>query len=275
MRRLLCANLKRLKKDKVYWAGNIFLYGFSAFVCMVQMRNMRQLNTHYTMDYFLFASFMAVGIVLSVVISLFVGTEYSDGTIRNKVIVGKSRSDIYLANSITCSIVAAGSALTVTVFTLLIGLPIFGWVEMGVSNLLLMMLIYVMAVIAYASIYSLTAMLCSNKAYASIINVLLAFGLEFAAIYLQQRLAAQEMMTQVKVAMNGEVIYEEIRNPGYLTGVTREIYQFFMDILPSGQAMEVACLEVIHPVRLLLCSVVIILFFNTVGIFVFNKKDLK
>ena len=45
-----------------------------------------------------------MGLVAAVFISLFVGSEYSDGTIRNKLVVGHSRMRIYLANLIVCSI---------------------------------------------------------------------------------------------------------------------------------------------------------------------------
>ncbi len=45
-----------------------------------------------------------LGIILSVFISLFIGAEYEYGTIRNKIISGYDRSEIYLANIFACII---------------------------------------------------------------------------------------------------------------------------------------------------------------------------
>lgn len=275
MRKLLRANLDRLKRDKVYWGGMICMIAYCIMVVISQYKTMKEYAVECQLDTFLFGSFMMIGIELSVVISLFVGTEYSDGTIRNKIVVGMSRGDIYLANSITCSVGAVVSALLATLFVMIVGVPLFGWVGMGFSDLVLMILIYAMAAIAYASIYNLIAMLCSNKAYTAIINVVLSFGLLFASIYLQQRLSAQEMIDQGVLGESGGIVFETVENPSYLTGTAREIHQFFFDLLPSGQAMQVVCVEVIHPYRLLLYSAIVIIVCNAIGVWFFKKKDLK
>ena len=275
MCKLLRANLDRFKRDKVYWGGMICMIAYCVMVVILQYRIMKAYDIECQLDNFLFASFMMIGIELSVVISLFVGTEYSDGTIRNKIIVGMSRRDIYLANSITCSVGAVVSALLTTLFVMMVGVPLFGWVGMKFSTLLLMVLIYAVAVIAYTSIYNLIAMLCSNKAYTAIINVVLSFGLLFVSIYLQQRLSAQEMLDCASLGANGEITYGTVANPHYLAGTAREIHQFFFDLLPSGQGMQVVCMEVIHPYRILLYSTILIILCNAIGVWIFKKKDLK
>ena len=45
-----------------------------------------------------------MGLVAAILTSMFIGSEYSDGTIRNKLVVGHSRMRIYLANLIVCSV---------------------------------------------------------------------------------------------------------------------------------------------------------------------------
>lgn len=51
------------------------------------------------LDSNIFSHILLVPIVFSVFCSLFIGTEYSDGTIRNKIVVGHTRRAIYLATS--------------------------------------------------------------------------------------------------------------------------------------------------------------------------------
>ena len=51
-------------------------------------------------------------LILAAGISLIVGAEYSDGTIRNKLIIGKTKAQIYFANLIA-SIVPSCLAVTV------------------------------------------------------------------------------------------------------------------------------------------------------------------
>lgn len=275
MRKLLRANFVRLKMDRVFWGGCIFLILFCALVCVLQYRAMRQMDAQFLLDNFVFGSFQMIGIVLSVFVSLFVGTEYSDGTIRNKIIVGRSRTGIYLANTITCSLGAVVSTLFSVLVTMILGIPMFGFFKNELSYMLLMMMVYLMAVVAYASIYALASMLIPNKAYAAVVNVLLAFIFLFLAAYLYQSLAAPEMVQQGTLMENGEIAFEMAPNPSYLTGRKREIFQFLFDFLPGGQAMQVATLEAAHPVWMIVYSAVITVVTNAAGIFFFRKKDIK
>ena len=44
------------------------------------------------------------GIVMAAFCSMFIGTEFSDGTMRNKLIVGHRRREIYFTNFLTCAL---------------------------------------------------------------------------------------------------------------------------------------------------------------------------
>ena len=60
-------------------------------------------NTIYLdSDYYMNASYMVIGVVAALMISLLIGTEFSSGTIRNKLIAGHSRASVYLSNLIVC-----------------------------------------------------------------------------------------------------------------------------------------------------------------------------
>ena len=59
--------------------------------------------------------------------SFFIGQEYSDGTIHNKIISGKKRTDIYLANFVTCTLVSVILCCGFFLMYLLAGIPILGF----------------------------------------------------------------------------------------------------------------------------------------------------
>ena len=67
----------------------------------------------------------------------------------------------------------------------------------------------------------------------------------------------------------------EERNPNYLTGTKRQIYEFLQDFTPGGQALQLAGLQAEHPAQLALYSGMILLLTTCCGILVFRRKDLK
>ena len=104
MSKLLSANFTRMKKAKVFWVCLIFMIGFGLFLIIsryVQFKRFDMMDSAY-IEGSLLSYTVVMGIVFAVFTSLFIGTEYNDGTIRNKLIVGHTRVNVYLANLITC-----------------------------------------------------------------------------------------------------------------------------------------------------------------------------
>ena len=77
---------------------------------------MKESGANYLLDPFLFHFLLVMGVLLSVFVSLYVGTEYHDGTLRNKLISGSSRNAVYGSNLWisflvgTCSVLLAYTA---------------------------------------------------------------------------------------------------------------------------------------------------------------------
>ena len=109
MSKLLSANFLRLKKNKVFWGGLILMAAWGIFVPVKLHMDAAQMNYADRVEDGFFGCAMFMGIFISVFCSLFIGTEYNDGTMRNKIIVGGKRSAIYLAGAaVSC---AAGLAM--------------------------------------------------------------------------------------------------------------------------------------------------------------------
>ena len=104
MSKLLSANFMRVKKNKPFWGCIIFMLFLGVSLPIAQYMQVEELNQtrqevyETVLDQQFFTFVMFIGLVASVFCGLFLGTEYSDGTIRNKVVVGHTRNGIYLAN---------------------------------------------------------------------------------------------------------------------------------------------------------------------------------
>ena len=102
MRKLLSVNFSRLWKDKIFWLcmGAMLIYSVVYMLNGSRQAAISLSEYNYSIDKYYFHFALAIGAFCSLFSSMFLGTEYSDGTIRNKIIVGHTRTSIYLANLI-------------------------------------------------------------------------------------------------------------------------------------------------------------------------------
>ena len=275
MVKLLSANFLRLIQDKIFRGGLILTAAWGVIVPV--KRHMDALQYDYTdeiengfLSYALFA-----GIVMAVFCSLFLGTEYNDGTIRNKIVVGGKRREIYLADTIVSS--AAGLAMWAAYLLsyLCVGIPLTGAFTADRKMLLLMGLTALLLTAAFTSIFTLIAMVCQNKAATAVICILLAFGSLMAGIVLNEMLDAPPTHPVYSLDDKGNMTSSEVPNPKYLEGVKKEIVQTIYDINPGGQAIQCAALTAANPLRLPLYSLAVMTLSTGAGCVLFEKKDLK
>lgn len=101
MSRLFVSTFFRMLKKIVFWILLICMFAYGVYSAS---NAASEANGGFALDgcFFDFAPFM--GLVAAILTSMFIGSEYSDGTIRNKLVVGHSRMRIYLANLIVCSV---------------------------------------------------------------------------------------------------------------------------------------------------------------------------
>lgn len=278
MSNLLSAGFVRLRKNKVFYVALGVILVYCVLIYISQYIEMQKYAEAYGMDYKLdplFVNFMMIlGITEAVFVSLFTGTEYSDGTIRNKLVIGNLRSTIYLSNLIV-SIVAGISLIVVGYMAgVILGMPLFGTFQTPLPQTLFYLLIGILAGISYAAIFHIISMLSSSKATSAVVCLLVGFGMMFLGAYILVSLEQPEMIEQMMIK-DGQQVMELVRNPNYLDGMKREIYQFILDVLPSGQCMQTFDEEVLHPVRMVVSSLVMVAGTSGLGIYLFGKKDIK
>ena len=76
----------RIKKNKTFWSGVIFMFGLGIFFPVRRYVDMVQTGWVNNLDDGFYFCAVLIAIVMAVFCSMFIGTEYSDGTIRNKII---------------------------------------------------------------------------------------------------------------------------------------------------------------------------------------------
>ena len=74
----------------------------------------------------------------------------------------------------------------------------------------------------------------------------------------------------------GEIVTEPAEpNPFYVSGTKREVYEFLMLFLPSGQTFLIAGGELSHAGEMAAYSVLIVIASSAAGMYFFQKKDIK
>ena len=276
MRKLLKANFSRLWRDKVFLISSVLMVILGIALPLIHDIDNKNNSIGWTWDFNLFSYMMFAPILLSVVSAFFIGSEYSDGTMRNKLIAGHHRSHIYLANLIV-SIVAGVilSAAYLVPYTC-VGVPLLGVGKTDFLKIFLYLGLNMALAVAFSSVFTLIAMLCQNKAYTVAGCILLTFVLLFMGIRIISALSEPEYHAAYSYTENGVTTQEEeSKNPNYLSGTKRKVYEFLYEFTSGGQVFQSANMEAEHPAHLAIYDGLILVVSTVGGVMVFRRKDLK
>lgn len=282
MRNLISANFSRLFRSKIYWIGMLFQFGLAVVAVSVRFHDM-QVSPEYaypTADGLWFAGGMYLAIVLAVVISIWLGTDYSDGTIRNKLLVGHTRGEIYAANWVVCTVASLALHVIYIVVVAGLGCLLLEPFETPVRMLMLLSLASLATVVAFSSLFVFLAMLIHNKANGAVVALLTALVLLIGGAYMYSMLNAPEYIeTNFEMNVNGELVQgEPIPNPAYLRGVKRQVFSFMVEFQPAGQMLLYGMMEEELPENLVFLpvySLLITVLTSFGGYVFFRRKDLK
>ena len=99
MTELLRANGSRMGKNRVLWISLLAAVAMELFIVLNGCRQAAMDTNGYewSLDQFYFDAGPVLGLFFALVLGMFLGTEYSDGTLRNKLVVGHTRREVYRA----------------------------------------------------------------------------------------------------------------------------------------------------------------------------------
>ena len=240
MSRLIISSLFRLFQRVIFWICFIgmFLYG----VFMVSATDTESTISSLPFESCFFGFAPVMGLVSAIFISLFIGSEYSDGTMRNKVAVGHTRFSIYLSNFIVCSIASIFFCLAYILAVMVIGNLRNGIFLSDHSRIAYLIICAFCAVIALTSILTFLAMVNRNKAGNVVVSMLLAISLLASGSFIYQRLCEPEMYDHyISVDSNGvPTDVDRVPNPQYVGGTERKVLELLNNFLPSSQTIQLA-----------------------------------
>ncbi|MCH5342564.1 MAG: ABC transporter permease subunit [Acetatifactor sp.] len=291
MSRLLRAGFVRLWKSKIFWWCLIFLVFMEIMAFNANVMTSSSVTSDETgrfeetvtyikymdLEDVVFMIMPYFGFVISVFVSLYMGTEYEDGTMRNKVIAGHNRTSIYLAETIVCTVAAVFLCIVTIAVSALIDLVWGSELGIGVWILLRMVFASVLIAVACSGIALSTVAWMQQGKSALVINLVIFFLMLFLGMWIDSRLGEKEYLhSRWRISEEGEVIENKTPNPNYVWNpAERAAMEFVEDIFPVGQGIQLASVELARIERWPAFALGVTVATTGIGVFLFRKKDIR
>lgn len=280
MSRLLRANFMRLSKNKPFYICMALMAFIGIYLPVTDYRKMITSGAVFGPDKNFFAFNVCMGVVAAFFISMFIGTEYSCGAMRNKIVTGKSRVKIYFANLITVYAALIIICAAYVVPYICAGIPLLGNFRVyGAEQIGIMLVCIGFIVFAYTVIFLTAATLVQNKTSSAVGCIMAAYFLLFGGVYINSCLMQEEFTDNVYLNENGETVQELHKpNPDYVNGTKRKVYEFINDVLPGNQSFSIMMwdgsdMSKIYKIEFF--SSAFVAASMAVGVILFKRKDLK
>ena len=96
------------------------------------------------------------------------------------------------------------------------------------------------------------------------------------AAYISSTLEEPEYLAAYSYTENGVTVEEpEQKNPYYISGVKRQVYECLLDLTPGGQVIQIGEMGAKKPVMLAVYDGLILLLVTGFGLVLFRREDLK
>ncbi|MCI9058101.1 MAG: hypothetical protein HFF76_12780 [Oscillospiraceae bacterium] len=273
MRNLLCAGLRRLVKSRTFLFALLAVLAYTALVVLVCWDHCAQGAGNYTLEAILTSGFGLMGylsvpsLIYAALLSVHLGADYSDGALRNKLTVGRTREQVYLADLLTCVIASVG----LDVLYLLLSGALCAYPVLEARGVLLraspgQVLAWVAAALlaraAWAAAVKLTVTVLGSRTAGAVAALLMVVG---------AMILCQFSFSQIQFLSNCLGDGLPVKN-----GAARlAFWQLLMDLLPTGQSLQVSMLYTPTLWRLPLLSAAVFAVSTGAGLLFFRRRDLK
>lgn len=332
MTKLLRSNFARLFKSYSFIIGIILMIGFNLLVSYENYYSLQSHPEFYSIEYMeevtdeamddneyaeyiekinshealMFNSGLFALLIIPVIISLFIGTDFSDGTIRNKLMVGHRRINVYLANLIT---LIAGSLILYLVGVLtsyIFGLIFFKYAVLSAWTICKAILTSMLVIIAATCIFTFLSMLFTHsKVGGVVLSIVAAWVMLIGAIIVLEELSqpatydeftyrniktheyyelpgdindmTDEMLEEAGLERSDldDMMWVGSENPYYPSGIKLAFYKWVNTATPGSQLYHISEWEFDRNKTAAVWSAVWIAISTAAGIVIFRKRNLK
>jgi len=275
MRKLITASFSRLWKEKLFWL--VFAFMSIGSVCYNWIGYNEINNPRIYVEDILFCMLPVSSFVFALFISMRLGTEFEEHTIRNKLIVGYSRTQVYFSEYLTCMaasiILLAVMLLCSSLFGLFLSLEFLSdWTDIAflVFGCVLMALVF-------SAMFVGICMNVGSKAASLVAYFVFLFAILLLASFCINALEEPSMAyTNVIISVEDGVQFGDlVENPAFVDGTQRMIYELIADILPTGQAIQMNNLEFERSARWPVFSLIMLIIATVAGYIPFRKRDIR
>ena len=244
MRNLLTSDLRRIRKDKLMMVALIIAAAFSVITPLLYWAlfkgmdalSMEMLGVGTSAKNMFFAAFNIgndLGLIAPLLIAIILFKDFSFGTIRNKIIAGKSRSSIFFSMYLSSLIAVVVVTLVYAFLTLGISLILFPyqegaflWADMWyfLSSLVLDLVLYffVAALVCYVTVSSKNVGLVIVKYLGIVMGVTIVTSILQLALMAAQMEGGQDTAVKVMEFIQKINIYNFVNVIGKGTSYTGE-----------------------------------------------------
>lgn len=278
MYNLIKVSSKRMFKDRIFIVAAAILLCLSLYTVFENAPELAlwaENGDDVALEDCFFNIVQILGLFIASFISIFIGTENSDGTLRNKLIAGHGRTSVFMS---FFAVTAIGSIILTLVWLSgsMTGMFYFDGFSYGWETFAQYFAVLLCCGLLYAAVFTALSLLIPNKAVAAVVSLVLWFVLLYTGAMVVNKLAEPEMFSGYSY-YNGEILVESEPqvNPYYVSGTLRKVLEAIAYINPVCPAMQLDGGGLEKPVVNIMCSLLSTAAVLTGGCLAFRKKDMK
>lgn len=208
MYKVFAADIRRLLKSKMFYSLNIFWvvgYGLMFVLFFGLLDKFLGIDGMYVEDIFL-QEISLLPLISSIFTGSYIGQEFRDGTIRNKIIRGIGRLEIYISAICYTIFVSLVTQVTIFLTSLVLGYSFLDGC-LSVSGLILKSGIFILAGTAVGVFFTGLIYIFGSGKASYVICPSLAIAFFFVTMYVEQKLYPQNGICTLTDSMKNVFLF--------------------------------------------------------------------